>query len=94
MPFEIHAPGNFVCGEGDRIKAQKKKICEASLQFLNILQCGNIKIIEAELKVNQCSLGIIQSLTELPVSLVILELGYPYSPMESVEMMFYLFWLL
>lgn len=25
LPFEIHAPGNFVCGEGDRIKAQEKK---------------------------------------------------------------------
>lgn len=25
FPFEIHAPGNFVCGEGDRIKAKKKK---------------------------------------------------------------------
>lgn len=42
------------------LKHKKKKICEASLQFLNILQCGNIKIIEAELKVDQCSLGIIQ----------------------------------
>lgn len=65
LSFEIHAPGNFVCGEGDRIKAQKKKICEASLQFLNLLQQENIKIIDAELKVDQCSLGIIQVLLSL-----------------------------
>lgn len=62
FPFEIHAPGNFVCGEGDRIKAKKKKkkVCEASKPFLNKLQDGNLKIIDAELKVDQCSLGIIQ----------------------------------
>lgn len=61
FPFEIHAPGNFVSGEGDRIVAKKKKkVCEALKPFLNILQDANLKLIDAELKVDQCSLGIIQ----------------------------------
>lgn len=39
---------------------QRQKACEALTPFLNILQDGNLKIIDAELKVDQCSLGIIQ----------------------------------
>lgn len=36
------------------------KLCEAWKPFLNILQDRNLKIIDAELKVDQCNLGIIQ----------------------------------
>lgn len=41
-------------------KESKKEVCEALTPFQKILQDGNLKIIDAELKVNQCSLGIIQ----------------------------------
>lgn len=38
------------------LKQRKKSLTP----FLNILQDGNLKIIDAELKVDQCGLGIIQ----------------------------------
>lgn len=49
-----------VVKETELKQKKKKKVCEASKPFLNKLQDGNLKIIDAELKVDQCSLGIIQ----------------------------------
>lgn len=46
--------------EQEKELKQKKKVCEALTPFQKILQDGNLKIIDAELKVNQCRLGITQ----------------------------------